>query len=392
MTNHSPEAGASLETLKRIGQSIWGWLRLRTMGSALVRLNLKQRSNGEDLQKKRKDRERVFATWHCGTKGDGTAPQLNGARYVSFEELKKCTNNFSETNLIGEGGYGKVYKGCCTNGVAVAIKRRSKKSLQGKKEFESEIEVLSRVHHKNIVSLLGFCCEQGEELLVYEYISNGTLIDNLIGKGGVYLDWDQRLQIALDSARALSYLHELVDPLIIHRDLKPTNILLDENFNANVTDFGLSKMVSEKEKGHDSSKDIGTGRTVTRVQSMVMGTHGYADPEYIKTGFFSEKSDAYGFGTVMLELITARPSIDRRTEMHNYLVEEVKSAIDEDDQEYYGLRDLIDPKIVNQVTSVGFIKFVQLALQCLKDFGSDRPSMYEIMKEIDIILQHDRSE
>ncbi|KAJ3691401.1 hypothetical protein LUZ61_020565 [Rhynchospora tenuis] len=348
------------------------------MWSALARHGSKQRRKHEEI---------AFVPWYSGNKGDATAPQLNGARYFTFEELKKCTDNFSEDNKIGVGGYGKVYKGRCTNGVVVAVRRATKGSFRSTKEFQSEIEVLSRVHHKNIVSLIGFCADQGEQVLVYEYISKGSLRDNLAGKGGMFLDWKKRLQIALDSARGLAFLHELASPPIIHRDVKSLNILLDENLNAKVANFGLSKLVSEKEKGHVSSE---VDRfLLSRVQSAVKGTIGYLDPEYFKTQLFSEKSDVYSFGVVMLELLTARPPFEAGNDGYTFLFEEVKRVIDENNQEYYGLRDIIDPKIVNQVTNIGLTKFVQLTLQCLKESGSDRPSMYEIMKEIDIILQHD---
>ncbi|KAJ4782150.1 Leucine-rich repeat protein kinase family protein [Rhynchospora pubera] len=357
------------------------------MKSALASLGFKQT---------RKDAERAFVSspWHSVTKGDGTAPQLNSVRYFSFQELKQCTDNFSEINKIGAGLFGEVYKGYCTSGVVVAIKRASKKSILSGKDFQSEIEVLSRVHHKNIVSFLGFCFEQGKQLLVYEYISNGTLFNNLRGKGGIYLDWKQRLQIALDSARALAYLHELANPPIIHGHVKSGNILLDENHNAKVISFIFSKLVPEKEKKQGSSQ---AKRTVESVQSRVQyvaGTPGYVDPESLQTGLLSEKSDIYGFGVVMLELITARwpIKIGKDTNTYTFLVEEVKRAIDDDDQEYYGLRDIIDPKIVNQVTTVSLKKFVLLALECLAHSGSDRPSMNKLMKEIDIILQQAGSE
>jgi len=314
-----------------------------------------------------------FASWGAGGKDDGTAPQLKGAKYFSFEELKKCTGNFSDNNEIGAGGYGKVYKGYLTNGLVVAIKRAEQGSMQGAQEFKNEIELLSRVHHKNLVSLVGFCYEQGEQMLVYEYISNGTLRDNIVGKSGKYLDWKMRLQIALGSARGLAYLHELADPPIIHRDIKSTNILLDENLNAKVADFGLSKLIADTQKGH--------------VSTQVKGTLGYLDPEYYMTQQLSEKSDVYSFGVVMLELVTARLPIEKGT----YIVREVKAVIDQYDQEYYGLREKMDPKIVNQAKNVGLRKFVQLALECVNDSAVDRPSMNEVVKEIEIILLNDVS-
>ncbi|KAJ3704849.1 hypothetical protein LUZ61_008554 [Rhynchospora tenuis] len=330
----------------------------------------------------RKDEEIAVAPiWHSGTKSDGTAPQLSAARYFSFEELKRCSNNFSRDNLIGVGGFGQVYKGYCTNGVIVAIKRASKESIFFRKDFQSEIDVLSRVHHRNIVRFLGFCFEQGEQLLVYEYISEGTLFDTLPGKGGVHLDWTKRLQIALDSARGLAYLHELANPPIIHGHVKSSNILLDKNLNAKVISFVLSKLVFEKDKRHVYPQGRGI---IAQVESEhVAGTFGYMAPEYKEAGLLSDKSDVYSYGMVMLEVITAKRPAG--------LANVVKEAIDENDQEYYGLRDIIDPTIVNQVRNVGLRKFVQLALKCLQDSASDRPSMSQIMREIDIILQNDET-
>ncbi|KAJ4815568.1 Leucine-rich repeat protein kinase family protein [Rhynchospora pubera] len=230
------------------------------MRSALACLGFKQRTENE---------ERMFVPWHSGTKGDGTAPQVNGTRYFSFEELKRCTANFSKNNEIGVGDYNEVYKGHCTNGIVVAIKRARKLPFFDTKAFQSEIEVLTRVHHKNIVSLVGFCFEQSEQLLVYEYVSNRTLRDNLDGEGDMCLDWTKRLQIALDSARGLAYLHELANPLIIHGNVKSSNILLDENLHPKLTDFCASKLVYEKQNGHVSSQVRGT---LGHVASGISGT------------------------------------------------------------------------------------------------------------------------
>ncbi|KAJ1691854.1 hypothetical protein LUZ63_016009 [Rhynchospora breviuscula] len=330
------------------------------------------------LKQRRKAKEAAvlanpFASWGSGGEDNGTAPQLKGTRCFTFEELKKCSGYFSENNEIGQGGYGKVYKGYLTDGVIVAIKRAAQGSMQGAQEFKNEIELLSRVHHKNLVGLVGFCYEHGEQLLVYEYIPNGTLRENLLGKGGMYLDWRKRLQIALGAARGLAYLHELANPPIIHRDIKSTNILLDESLNAKVADFGLSKLITETQKGH--------------VSTQVKGTIGYLDPEYYMTQRLSEKSDVYSFGVVMLELITAKLPIEKGT----YIVREVKTAIDQYDQEYYGLREIMDPKIVNQAKNIGLRKFVQLALECVEDSGSNRPSMNKVVKEIEMILPNDDS-
>jgi hypothetical protein len=218
------------------------------------------------LRQKRRNRElkvqaNPFAKWGSMQKDSGGAPQLKGARFFSFEELKGCTENFSDSHEIGAGGYGKVYKGTLGDGIRVAIKRAQSGSMQGAPEFKNEIELLSRVHHRNLVSLIGFCFEQGEQMLVYEFVAGGTLRENLVVKGS-YLDWKKRLRITLGSARGLAYLHELADPPIIHRDIKSTNILLDENLKAKVADFGLSKLLADTEKGHVSTQVKGTLVTI----------------------------------------------------------------------------------------------------------------------------------
>ncbi|XP_042493199.1 leucine-rich repeat receptor protein kinase HPCA1-like [Macadamia integrifolia] len=310
-----------------------------------------------------------FASWDP-SKSSGSIPQLKGARWFSFEELKKCTCDFSEASEIGEGGYGKVYKGTISSGHLVAIKRAQHGSLQGGLEFKTEIEMLSRVHHKNLVNLVGFCFEQGEQILVYEYIPNGTLRESLSGKSGIQLDWMKRLQAAVGSARGLTYLHELADPPVIHRDIKSNNILLDERLNAKVSDFGLSKLMNDSEKDH--------------VTTQVKGTMGYLDPEYYMTQQLTEKSDVYSFGVVMLELITARKPIERGT---NYIVRQVRVAMDKT-KDLYGLHDFIDPNINGSGhTLKGFENFVDLALNCVEDSAANRPTMSQVVKEIERIMQ-----
>ncbi|XP_020276103.1 probable leucine-rich repeat receptor-like protein kinase At5g49770 isoform X2 [Asparagus officinalis] len=312
-----------------------------------------------------------FASWD---KSEDTvdAPKLKGARCFSFVELKKCANNFAEINEIGTGGYGKVYRGMLPDGQVVAIKRGYRGSNQGRLEFKTEIELLSRVHHNNLVGLVGFCFQHGERLLVYEYIPNGTLRDCLSGKSGIQLDWKSRLWIALGSARGLAYLHERAYPPIIHRDVKSTNILLDEKLNAKVADFGLSKLVSDGERGH--------------ISTQVKGTMGYLDPEYYMTEQLTDKSDVYSFGVVMLELICAKPPIH----MGQYIVREVKLAINDKDDEYFGLKDIMDPLLISKSTDViGFRRFIELALQCVRDSSVDRPTMSYIVKEIERLLQNE---
>nr|AAT01330.1 putative receptor protein kinase [Oryza sativa Japonica Group] len=328
---------------------------------------LRQKRRAKEL----KERADPFASWAAGQKDSGGAPQLKGARFFSFDELKICTNNFSDNHEIGSGGYGKVYRGILGDGTRVAIKRADRNSMQGAVEFKNEIELLSRVHHRNLVSLIGFCYEQGEQMLVYEYISNGTLRENLTGSG-MYLDWKKRLRIALGSARGLAYLHELADPPIIHRDIKSTNILLDNNLKAKVADFGLSKLVADTEKGH--------------VSTQVKGTLGYLDPEYYMTQQLSEKSDVYSFGVVMLELVSGRQPIEKG----RYVVREVRLAIDPADHDHhYGLRGIVDPAIRDAARTPVFRRFVQLAMRCVDESAAARPAMGAVVKEIEAMLQNE---
>ncbi|KAK7363901.1 hypothetical protein VNO77_06061 [Canavalia gladiata] len=322
-------------------------------------------------QKKRAEKaigqSNPFRRWDTVDSNSGV-PQLKEARMFSFEELKKYTKNFSQVNDIGSGGFGKVYKGTLPNGQVVAIKRAQKESMQGKLEFKAEIELLSRVHHKNLVALVGFCFEQGEQILIYEFVPNGTLKESLTGKSGIRLNWTGRLKVALGAARGLAYLHELANPPIIHRDIKSNNILLDERMNAKVADFGLSKSMVDSEKDH--------------VTTQVKGTMGYLDPEYYMSQQLTEKSDVYSFGVLMLELISARRPLERG----RYIVKEVKNALDKT-KDLYGLHEIIDSAIGLASTLSGFEKFVDLTMKCVEESGSDRPKMSDVVREIENILK-----
>ncbi|KAM7474429.1 hypothetical protein LguiB_021672 [Lonicera macranthoides] len=372
-------------------------------------------------QKRRAERadhqNNPFALWDP-TKNSGGVPQLKGARSFSFEELNKYTNNFSETNNIGSGGYGMVYRGNLPNGQLIAIKRAVQGSTQGGLEFKTEIELLSRVHHKNVVSLVGFCFAQGEQMLIYEYIPNGTLKDSLLGvrapvilhacgcsrceqatdwlffphhlgldilgprfskhcnkrpiifagKTGIRLDWARRLRIALGAARGLQYLHDLANPPIIHRDIKSNNVLLDERLNAKVADFGLSKLMGDPEKGH--------------VTTQVKGTMGYMDPEYYMTQQLTEKSDVYSFGVLLLELITARPPIHQG----KYIVKEVRQSMDRT-KDLYNLQGVLDPAIGQFTDLRGLEKFIDISMRCVVEAGADRPAMSEVVKEIENAME-----
>ncbi|XP_026663823.2 probable leucine-rich repeat receptor-like protein kinase At5g49770 [Phoenix dactylifera] len=324
------------------------------------------------IRRRRKTRKvegksQSIASWGR-TKSSSSVPLLKGARSFTFEELRKCTNNFSEANDIGNGSYGKVYRGILGDGQLVAVKRAQQGSTQGGLEFNTEIELLSRVHHKNLVTLAGFCNDQGEQMLVYEYVPNGTLKESLSGKSGIRLDWKRRLRVALGAARGLAYLHELADPPIVHRDIKSTNILLDDHLNAKVSDFGLSKPLGDDAKGY--------------VTTQVKGTMGYLDPEYYMTQQLTEKSDVYSFGVLLLEIITAKKPLERG----RYIVRELRVMMDKR-KDLYGLHELLDPAIGLGTTLGGFEKYVDLAIKCVEESSNDRPAMSEVVKEIENIMQ-----
>ncbi|XP_048420196.1 leucine-rich repeat receptor protein kinase HPCA1-like [Pyrus x bretschneideri] len=303
-----------------------------------------------------------------GTYSSARSPDLKGARLFSFEELRKYSNGFSDANDVGSGGYGKVYRGVLPSGQMVAIKRSNRESMQGGPEFKAEVELLSRVHHKNLVSLVGFCLEQGEQILVYEYVPNGDLFGILSGRSGIRLDWMRRLKVILGAARGLAYLHEHANPPIIHRDIKSNNILLDKDLTAKVADFGLSK----------SMPDSGTDHISTQVK----GTLGYLDPEYYMTQQLTEKSDVYSFGVVMLELITAR----RPIEQGKYIVRVVQMAMD-NTKSLYNLHQVLDPAMGSGTDLKGLEIFVDLAMLCVEEQQDKRPRMGEVVREIENIMQ-----
>ncbi|CAN6346429.1 unnamed protein product [Urochloa humidicola] len=294
--------------------------------------------------------------------------KIDGVRCFMFEEMAIATNNFDLSAQVGQGGYGKVYKGILADGAIVAIKRAHEDSLQGSKEFCTEIELLSRLHHRNLVSLVGYCDEEDEQMLVYEFMSNGTLRDHLSAKSKRPLSFGLRLKIALGAAKGILYLHTEADPPIFHRDVKASNILLDSKFIAKVADFGLSRLAPVP--------DV-EGTLPAHVSTVVKGTPGYLDPEYFLTHKLTDKSDVYSLGIVFLEMLTGMKPIEHGKN----IVREVNSACQSGN--ISGIIDsrmgLCPPECVS--------RFLSLATKCCQDETDDRPSMWEIVRELEIILR-----
>ncbi|KAI3454372.1 hypothetical protein Pfo_011035 [Paulownia fortunei] len=299
-------------------------------------------------------------------------------RRFSLAEIQLATRNFSDAYLIGKGGFGKVYKGLIDNGrETVAIKRLKSNSNQGAHEYLTEIETLTELRHVNLVSLIGYCSEHGEMILVYEYMACGTLADHLYklarnSNNCPSLTWKQRLTICIGAGRGLDYLH--TGHSLIHRDVKASNILLDENFIAKVSDFGLAKHLSRsKLQSHVSTK--------------VKGTFGYFDPNYFTTGKLTRKSDTYAFGVVLLEVLSGRPAVDPRVaEDERILTKWARENISK------GKADQIVASILRGEISEDSLKaFVEVAERCLHDEPKKRPTMAQVVLQLEFALEQQES-
>ncbi|XP_062187913.1 proline-rich receptor-like protein kinase PERK4 [Phragmites australis] len=284
----------------------------------------------------------------------------------SYEELAAATGDFSEANLLGQGGFGYVHRGVLPGGKEVAVKQLKAGSGQGEREFQAEVDTISRVHHRHLVSLVGYCIAGARRLLVYEFVPNQTLEHHLHGKGVPVMEWTTRLRIAVGAAKGLAYLHEDCNPRIIHRDIKSANILLDNNFEAMVADFGLAKL---------------TNVNHTHVSTRVMGTFGYLAPEYASSGKLTEKSDVFSYGVMLLELLTGRRPGDRSSYGEDGLVDWARMALSRA-LANGNYDDLVDPRLGGDYDQTEAARVVASAAACVRHAARRRPKMSQIVKAL----------
>ncbi|XVE95575.1 hypothetical protein REPUB_Repub02eG0110200 [Reevesia pubescens] len=287
------------------------------------------------------------------------------AKIFTAEELRKATNNYDESWIVGRGGYGTVYKGILEDNNIVAIKKSKIVDQSQIEQFINEVVVLSQINHRNVVKLLGCCLEEEVPLLVYEFVTNRTLFDHIHDKDrAATIPWGTRLRVAAETAGVLSYLHSAASIPIIHRDVKTTNMLLDDNYTAKVSDFGASRLVPLDQ---------------TQLSTMVQGTLGYLDPEYLHTSQLTEKSDVYSFGVVLVELLTGKKALAfDRPEEERSLAKFFLSSLRKDH-----LFDILESHLVNEENRDQIKEVAKLAMRCLQVKGEERPSMKEVAMELE---------
>ncbi|XP_052880403.1 probable serine/threonine-protein kinase PBL5 isoform X2 [Gossypium arboreum] len=300
---------------------------------------------------------------------DGKANNL--AQSFTFEELATATGNFRSDCFLGEGGFGKVYKGFLdkTNQV-VAIKQLDRNGAQGIREFVVEVLTLSMAEHPNLVKLIGFCAEGDQRLLVYEYMPLGSLENHLyeLPASRKPLDWNTRMKIAAGAARGLEYLHEKMKPPVIYRDLKCSNILLGEGYHPKLSDFGLAKVGPIGDKTHVSTR--------------VMGTYGYCAPDYAMTGQLTFKSDIYSFGVVLLELITGRKAIDEtRDRSEQNLVAWARPMF----KDRRNFSRMVDPLLQGQYPVRGLYQALAIAAMCVQEQPNMRPAITDVVMALNYL-------
>ncbi|XP_019180194.1 PREDICTED: serine/threonine-protein kinase CDL1-like [Ipomoea nil] len=289
-------------------------------------------------------------------------PTIN---YLAYQELAAATQNFSPECLLGEGGFGRVYKGHIkTTHQVVAVKQLNQDGVQGQREFFVEVLMLCLCHHPNLVNLIGYCADGDQRLLVYEYMALGSLEDHLhdLPPDKAPLDWDTRMKIAAGVAEGLEYLHDKADPSVIYRDLKSSNILLGEGFHPKLSDFGLAKLGPTDGRSHVSTR--------------VMGTYGYCAPEYARTGKLTPKSDIYSFGVVLLEIITGIKAIDpSKTQPEENLVAWARPRLGDKKKAF----KTADPLLGGRYPKRAFYQALTVACMCVHEEAASRPLIRDVV-------------
>ncbi|KAK7342839.1 hypothetical protein VNO80_25795 [Phaseolus coccineus] len=288
---------------------------------------------------------------------------IQNVRIFTYKELKVASDNFSQSNKIGQGGFGSVYKGLLKDGKLAAIKVLSEESTQGVKEFMTEINVISEIEHENLVKLYGCCVEGKNRILVYNFLENNSLAQTLLGSGhsSNTFDWKTRSKICIGIARGLSYLHEEVKPHIVHRDIKASNILLDKNFTPKISDFGLAKLIPSY---------------MTHVSTRVAGTIGYLAPEYALRGHLTRKADIYSFGVLLVEIVSGRCHTNTRLPIGEQFLLETT-------WELYKQRELVglvDASLDGYFDAEEACTFLKVGLLCTQDTSKLRPPMSSVVK------------
>ncbi|XP_009373975.2 probable serine/threonine-protein kinase PBL7 [Pyrus x bretschneideri] len=295
-----------------------------------------------------------------------TPSRYKGVQVFSYKELEEATDKFSEANVIGHGGFGVVYKGVLRDGTVATIKMLRREGRQGERAFRVEVDLLSRLHSPYLVELLGYCADQHHRLLIFECMPHGTLQRHLHPTNNHQpLDWGTRLKIALDCAKALEFLHEHATPSVIHRDFKCTNVLLDQNFCAKVSDFGLAKVGSDKINGQISTR--------------VRGTTGYLAPEYASTGKLTTRSDVFSYGVLLLELLTGRVPIDtKRPPGEHVLVLWALPRLTSREK----VLEMVDPVLQGQFSQRDLIQIAAIAAMCVQPEAEYRPLMTDVVPSL----------
>nr|UVC55195.1 M-Locus protein kinase [Magnolia decidua] len=308
---------------------------------------------------------------------EGEILQSSNVKSFSFADLKSATRNFRPDSVLGEGGFGSVFKGWIDEhtfaatkpgtGVVIAVKRLNQEGYQGHKEWLAEVNYLGQLYHPNLVKLIGYCVEDEQRLLVYEFMPRGSLENHLFRRGSYFqpLSWNLRMKVALGAAKGLAFLHS-AETKVIYRDFKTSNVLLDSNYNAKLSDFGLAKDGPTGDKSHVSTR--------------VMGTYGYAAPEYLATGHLTAMSDVYSFGVVLLEMLSGRRAVDKnRPSGEHNLVEWARPYLTNKRKIFR----ILDSRLEGQYSLDGALKASTLALQCISTEAKHRPIMDEVVAALE---------